>query len=68
MEQQDLPPPKKKRHPFAGRVGEVADMVAQFFKAKVELPHEKEDTTVILISVLEEDKICSAVGTNGENV
>ena len=43
-------------------------MMAQFYKAKVELPHEKEDSTVRLESALEEDKICSAVGTNGDNV
>ena len=66
--QQDLAPPKKKKHPFAERVGEVADMMAQFYRAKVKLPHEKEDSTVILESVLEEDKICSAVDTNGDNV
>ena len=68
IHQQDLPSPKKKKHPFAGRIGKVADMVAQFFKVKVELSHEKEDSTVILEPVLEEDKICSAVDTNGENV
>ena len=56
------------KYPFAGRVGKVADMMAQFYKAKVELPHEKEDSTVILESVLEQDKIRSAVGTNGDNV
>ena len=66
--QQDLAPPKKKKHPFAGRVGKVADMIAQFYRAKVELPHEKGDSTVILESVLEEDKICSDVDTNGDNV
>ena len=68
IQHRDLPSAKKKMHPFAGRVGEVADIVAQFFKAKVELPHEKEDSNVILEAVLEEDKICSAVDTNGENV
>lgn len=68
IEQQDLLPPKKKKHPFVGHVGKVADMMTQFYKAKVELPHEKEDSTVILESILEDDKICSAVDTNGDNV
>ena len=67
-QQLDLPPPKTTKHPFAGGVGEIADMMTQFYRAKVELPHEKEDSTVILESVLEEDKICNAVGTNWDNV
>ena len=66
--QRDLPPPKKENHLFAGRVGKVAHVMAQFCRAKVELPHGKEDSTVIMESVLEEDKICSAVDTNGDNV
>ena len=32
------------------------------------MPHEKEDSTVRLESVLEEDRIYSAVGTNEDNV
>lgn len=43
-------------------------MMAQFCRANVELTHGKEDSTVIMESVLEEDKICSAVDTNGDNV
>ena len=68
IQQLDLPPPKTTKHPFTGHVGEITDMMTQFYKAKVELPHEKEDSTVILESVLEEDKICSAVRTNWDNV
>ena len=62
-----MPPPKKKKYPFAGRVGEVADMMARFYRAQIELHHENEDSNVILESVLEEHKICSVVDTNGDN-
>ena len=38
---QELPPAKKKKHPFSGRVGQTADMMLQFYRAKLELPLEE---------------------------
>ena len=51
-----------------GCFGEVANMMAQFYRAKVQLSHEQEDSTVKRELVLEEDKICSAIYTNWDNV
>ena len=35
--------PKKKKHRFSGRVGETADMMRQFYKAKAKLPAEEQE-------------------------
>ena len=52
---QELPPAKKKKHPYSGRVGQTADMMLQFYRAKLELPLE-EESNIILEYVIEEDK------------
>ena len=46
-EYDELPRPKKKKHPFSGRVGETADMMMQFYRAKVELPAEEREESII---------------------
>ena len=53
---QELPPAKKKKHPYSGRVGQTADMMLQFYRAKLELPPE-EESNIILESVIEEDNL-----------
>ena len=53
---QELPPAKKKKHPFSGRVGQTADMMLQFYRAKLELPLE-EESNITLESVIEEDNL-----------
>ena len=53
---QELPPAKKKKHPYSGRVGQTADMMLQFYRAKLELPLE-EESNIILESVIEEDNL-----------
>ena len=53
---QELQPAKKKKHPFSVRVGQTADMMLQFYRAKLELPLE-EESSIILESVIEEDNL-----------
>ena len=55
-QQQELPPAKKKKHPYSGRVGQTADMMLQFYRAKLELPLE-EESNIILEYVIEEDNL-----------
>ena len=52
-EYDELPRPKKKKHPFSGRVGETADMMMQFYRAKVKLAAEEREESVIIESVIE---------------
>ena len=52
-ESDELPRPKKKKHPFSRRVGETADMMMQFYRAKVELPAEEREESIIIESVIE---------------
>ena len=47
---------KKKKHPYSGRVGQTADMMLQFYRAKLELPLE-EESNITLESVIEEDNL-----------
>ena len=47
---------KKKKHPYCGRVGQTADMMLQFYRAKLELPLE-EESNITLESVIEEDNL-----------
>ena len=53
---QELPPAKKKKHPFSGLVGQTVDIMLQFYRAKLELPLE-EESSIILESVIEEDNL-----------
>ena len=39
----ELPPLKKKKHPFSKRVRSVADMMVQFYRAKIALADESEE-------------------------
>ena len=39
--------PKKKKHRFSRRVGETADMMRQFYKAKAKLPAEEQEEIII---------------------
>ena len=52
-ESDELPRPKKKKHPFSRRVGETADMMMQFYRAKVELPAEEREESIIIELVIE---------------
>ena len=52
-EYDELPRPKKKKHPFSGRVGETADMIMQFYRAKVELAAEEREESATIESVIE---------------
>ena len=48
----EIPPPKKRKHPFSKRVGSVADMMVQFYRAKIVLadePEERKEVTNIEI-------------------
>ena len=38
----EIPPPKKRKHPFSRRVGSVADVMVQFYRAKTALADESE--------------------------
>ena len=49
----EFPRAQKKRHPFARRVGEAADMMMQFYRVKVELPAEERKECIIIESVIE---------------
>ena len=53
---QGLPPAKKPEHPYSGSVGQTADVMLQFYRAKLELPRE-EESSIILKSVIEEDNL-----------
>ena len=46
----------QKKHPYSGRVVQTADMMLQFYWAKLELPLEGE-SNIILESVIEEDNL-----------
>ena len=52
-EYDELPRPKKRKHPFCGRVGETADMMMQFYRAKYELSSDEREESVIIESVIE---------------
>ena len=39
----EIPPPQKRKHPFSKRVGSVADMMVQFYRAKIALADESEE-------------------------
>ena len=39
----EIPPPKKRKHPFSKRVGSVADMMVQFYRTKIALADESEE-------------------------
>ena len=52
-EYDELPRPKKKKYHFSGRVGETADMMIQFYRAKVELPAEEREESIIMESVID---------------
>ena len=53
---QELPSAKKKKHRYSGRVGQTADMMLHFYRARLELPLE-EESNIILESVIEEDNL-----------
>ena len=53
---QELPPAKKKKHPYSGCVGQTAVIMLQFYRAKLELPLV-EESSIILESVIEEDNL-----------
>ena len=39
----EVPPPIKRKHPFSKRVGSVADMMVQFYRAKTALADESQE-------------------------
>ena len=39
----EITPPKKRKHPFSNRFGNVADMMVPFYRAKVALADESEE-------------------------
>ena len=39
----EIPPPKKRKYPFYKRVGSMADMMVQFYRAKIALAEESEE-------------------------
>ena len=62
----ELPGPKKKKHPFSKRVGSVADMMMQFYRAKVELPTDEEHVSckIIVETVPLEENVFQTVDVN----
>ena len=52
-----LPHSKKKKHPFSGRVGETADMMMQFYSAKVELSAKVREKIIIIEAVIEDSDV-----------
>ena len=39
----EIPPPQKRKHPFSKRIGSVADMMVQSYRAKFALTDESEE-------------------------
>ena len=39
----EIPPSKKRKHPFSKRVGSVVDMMVQLYRAKIALADESEE-------------------------
>ena len=55
----EIPPPKKRKHPFSKRVGSVADMMVQFYRAKIALADESEvRKEVTSIEIDGDDQLC----------
>ena len=52
----EIPPPKKRKHPFSKKVESVADMMVQFYRAKIALADESEEVTNIEIDG--DDQLC----------
>ena len=48
---------RKKKHPFTGRVRKTADMMMQFYRAKVELLIEEREERIIIELVIEASDI-----------
>ena len=55
----EIPPPKKRKHPFSKRVGSVADMMVQFYRAKIALADESEKRKEVTnIEIDGDDQLC----------
>ena len=55
----EIPPPKKRKHPFSKRVGSVADMMVQFYRAKIALADDSEERKEVTnIEIVGDDQLC----------
>ena len=55
----EIPPPKKRKNPFSKRVGSMADMMVQFYRAKIALADESEERKEITnIEIVGDDQLC----------
>ena len=55
----EIPPPKKRKNPFSKRVGSMADMMVQFYRAKIALADESEERKEITnIEIAGDDQLC----------
>ena len=55
----ERPPLKKRKHPFSRRVGSVADMMVQFYRAKIALADESEEKKELTnIEIDGDDQLC----------
>ena len=55
----EIPPLKKKKHPFSKRVGSVTDVMVQFYRAKIALADECEERKEFTnIEIAGDDQLC----------
>ena len=55
----EIPPPKKRKNPFSKRVGSMADMMVQFYRAKIALADESAERKEITnIEIVGDDQLC----------
>ena len=55
----EITPPKKRKHPFFKTVGSVADMMVQFYRAKIALADESEERKEVTnIKMVGDDQLC----------
>ena len=55
----EIPLSKKRKHPFSKRVGNVADMMVQFHRAKIVLTDESEERKEVTnIEIDGDDQLC----------
>ena len=55
----EIPPAKKRKHPFSKRIGGVADMMVQSYRAKIALADESEEKKEVTnIEIDGDDQLC----------
>ena len=56
----EIRPSEKKKHPFSRRVGSVANMMVQFYRAKIALADESEERKEVTnTEIVGDDQLCT---------